>query len=110
MCTASSMKGRKSGFSGDKHSAVISEISRGRSECLLTILQVAAAWEQQCGVTISLRLAVWPAVVVYAIEIYTSAKIVVTSTSTAPLGIALLVSAAVQTILMLTASILELFK
>ena len=76
----------------------------------IPFLQAAVLCERQSGVTISLRLVIWPAVVAYAIEIYTSARITVTHTSTAPLGVALLASAAVQTLLMLTASVLELLK
>lgn len=60
--------------------------------------------------TVSFRLLAWPAVVVYAILIYSSAQIMVTHTSTASLGVALLGTACLQTLLMLLASLLELFK
>ena len=73
-------------------------------------MQAATCAEQGYGITISLRLVAWPAIVTYAIQIFTSSKILVADAATAPLGVALLVTAALQTALMLVASILELSK
>lgn len=78
------------------------------STCML--LQILSFIEQKLGYTISLRLLIWPAVVIYAIQIYTSARVLVAKPSTAAMGTALLTTIVLVTALLLVASILELLK
>ena len=73
-------------------------------------MQVVSLLASRYAVTVSFRLLAWPAVVVYAILIYSSAQILVTHASMAPMGVALLATACLQTLLTLLASVLELFR
>lgn len=62
------------------------------------------------SVTLSFKFLAWPGTVIYAIKIYTSAKILISQELAASLGATLVVITSIQFVLLIIASILEAIK
>ena len=79
------------------------------SESLLRRLLQVTCWQGR-AVTVSMRLLAFTAIALYAVRVFTSAKVLVTHQSTASYGVAILTTACAQMVLMIAASITEMVK
>ena len=80
-----------------------------KSEPLLGGLLQVTCWQGR-AVTVSMRPLPLTAIALYAVRVFTSAKVLVTHQSTASFGLAILATACTQMVLMVAASVTEILK
>ena len=80
-----------------------------KSEPLLRGMLQVTCWQGR-AVTVSMRPLALTAIALYAVRVFTSAKVLVTHQSTASFGVAMLATACAQMVLMVAASIREMLK